>query len=330
MKAVWYEKTGPAATVLELGERPVPEPQAGEVRVRVLVSGVNPSDVKSRAGVRAPMAFPCVIPHSDGAGIIEAVGTGVTKDRIGERVWTWNAAWDRPYGTCAEFVCVPESQAVRLPDSVGFDAGACLGIPGMTASHAVFADGAVDGKTLLVTGGAGSVGNYATQLAKWGGARVITTVSGFVKAQHSRAAGADHVINYRDEDVASAVKAFTSGAGVDRIVEVELGGNLETSVKILKPGGAIAAYGSMAIPKPEFPVYPLMFKHITMRLILVYRLSGGERRRACELLTKAMEENALTHTIAARFPLEATAQAHRAVESGELIGNAVIDVSAGS
>ncbi len=328
MRAVWYESTGPAASVLQLGERPVPEPQRGEVRVRVLVSGVNPSDVKSRAGVRAPMAFPLVIPHSDGAGIIEAVGTGVSKDRIGERVWTWNAAWDRPHGTCAEFVCLPEGQALRLPDNVGFDAGACLGIPGLTATHAVFADGPVEGKTLLVTGGAGAVGQCAIQLAKWGGARVITTVSGFFKAQQSKAAGADHVINYRDEDVTSAVKAFTSDAGVDRIIEVELGGNIETSVKILKPNGVIAAYGSMAMPKPEFPVYPLMFKNITMRLILVYRLSEDERRRACELLTKAMKENALAPTIAARFPLEATAQAHTAVESGELVGNAIIDVSA--
>ncbi|OYW84276.1 MAG: hypothetical protein B7Z20_11135, partial [Sphingobium sp. 32-64-5] len=178
MRAVWYEAIGSAADVLRFGEMETPQPGPGEVRVRLHASGVNPSDVKTRIGARAPIAFPRVIPHSDGAGEIDAVGEGVSAARIGQRVWVWNAAWRRPFGTCAEYICLPEAQAVALPQGTSFEAGACLGIPASTACHAVFADGDVSGQTVLVTGGAGAVGHYAIQLARWGGARVIATVSG--------------------------------------------------------------------------------------------------------------------------------------------------------
>lgn len=326
MRAVWYQETGPAAQVLRYGELDDPQPGAGEVRVRLRASGVNPSDVKSRAGARSPIAFPRVVPHSDGAGEIDAVGAGVTAARIGERVWVWNAAWRRPNGTCAEYVCLPAEQAVHLPEGTEWEGGACLGIPASTACHAVFADGDVSGQTVLVTGGAGAVGHYAIQLARWGGARVIATVSGEAKARHAEAAGAHAVINYRTSDPVQAILAANRGKPVERIVEVEFGGNLAASTAVLAPGGVIAAYGSMADPEPQLPFYPLMFNHVTIRAMLVYLLSAGERAAVIDRLTRALEQGALSHAIAARFALDDTARAHEAVESGDLIGNAVIQI----
>jgi len=326
MKAAYYESVGPAAEVIRVVERPPPQPAPGEVRIRVHASGVNPSDVKSRAGSRGPLAWPCVIPHSDGAGIIDAVGSGVNASRISERVWTWNAAWRRPFGTCAEFVCLPSAQAVFLGANTDYEAGACLGIPAMTACHAALGDGPLTGRTVLVTGGAGAVGHYAIQFAKWSGAQVITTVSGAAKSVQAKAAGADHVINYRNQDVVAVVKELTSGGGVDRIVEVEFGGNLAASNQILKPGGVIAAYGSMAVPTPALPFYPMMFNHTTVHMLLVYALTAAQRKRACDLINSALAAGALRHQIAARFPLAETAKAHLAVESGVVIGNVVVNV----
>lgn len=226
MLAAWYERNGAARDVLTLGEMPDPVAGPGEVVVRILASGVNPSDVKSRQGTRGPMAFPRVIPQSDGAGIIVAAGEGVAASRVGQRVWVYNAQWQRPFGTAAELVALPAAMAMPLPESVSYAAGACLGIPASTAHHAVFADGPVARKTVLVTGGAGAVGHYAIQLARWGGARVLATASSAEKAEHAGEAGAEAVFNYRSEDVAAKVMAATAGAGVDRIVEVDLGANL--------------------------------------------------------------------------------------------------------
>ena len=295
--------------------------------MRIHASGVNPSDVKARGGSRGALAYPYVIPHSDGAGVVDAIGSGVSPSRMGERVWTWNAAWRRPFGTCAEFVCLPSAQAVSLPSNTGFDAGACLGIPAMTACHAALGDGPLGGKTVLVTGGAGAVGHYAIQFAKWSGATVITTVSGELKSQHAKAAGADHVINYREDDVVSAVRELTAGAGVDRIVEVEFGGNLAVSNQVLKVGGVIAAYGSAAVPTPQLPFYPMMFNHTTMHLLLVYALTDSQRERACGLIDSALAAGFLKHHIGARFSLDDTAQAHVAVETGSVIGNVIVNVS---
>lgn len=326
MRAVWYEETGLAEAVLQLGEMADPQPGPGEVRVRLRASGINPSDVKSRAGLRGPMAFQRVIPHSDGAGEIDAVGEGVSPARIGTRVWVWNAAYRRPFGTCAEYVCLPEAQAVPLPERTSFEAGACLGIPASTACHAVFADGDVTGQTVLVTGGAGAVGNYATQLARWGGARVIATVSGPEKAAAAEAAGAHAVVNYREGDVAAAILAANHGKQVDRVVEVEFGGNLAVTNAVLGEGGVIAAYGSMAEAEPKLPFYPLMFRHATLRMLIVYLLSAKERAETVARLTAALEAGALHHAIAASFDLVDSAKAHEAVESGRLIGNAVITI----
>jgi len=324
MRAVWYEATGTAQSVLRHGVLDDPLPGPGEVRVRVRASGVNPSDVKARSGTRGPMPFARVIPHSDGAGLIDAVGAGVDASRINSRVWLWNAAWKRANGTCAEYVCLPADQAVPLPQNTSWDAGACLGIPASTAAHAVFADGEVSGQTVLVTGGAGAVGHYAIQLARWGGARVIATVSGDEKAQIAHSAGAHAVINYRAGDTTAAVLDVAGGARVDRIIEVEFGGNLAVSEAVLAPGGVIAAYGSMAEPTPQIPFYRLMFNNTTLRMMLVYLLTAQERASVINRLTSALEANALHHAIAARFALDETAKAHEAIESGALIGNAVI------
>ncbi len=327
MKAVWYETVGPAAQVLHYGERPDPVPQAGEVRVRLITSGVNPSDVKNRSGSRGPMAFGWQIPHSDGAGVIDAVGEGVAPSRVGERVYTWNAAWRRAEGTCAESVCLPHDQAVALPDSMDFAAGACLGIPAMTAAHALFSDGDVAGQTVLVTGGAGAVGEIAIQLARWAGAHVIATVSNAAKGAVATAAGAHQVIDYRSANVVDAVRAATGGAGVDRVIEVEFGGNLPVTTQIVRTGGVIATYGSVAEPNPAIPFYPMMFANITVRMLLVYLIGPAERARVIARLAAAMADNALHPRIAARFALAETAAAHEAVESGSMIGNVVIDIA---
>ena len=326
MKAVWYDEVGPASQVLQVGERADPVPQAGEVRVRLKTSGVNPSDVKNRSGARGAMALPFQIPHSDGAGVIDAVGAGISQSRVGERVYTWNAAWKRSMGTCAQYVCLPHDQAVHLPDGVDFASGACLGIPAMTAAHALFSDGDLTGQTVLVTGGAGAVGEIAIQLARWSGARVIATVSNPAKAAVATAAGAHDVIDYRTQNVAEAVRAITGGAGVDRVIEVEFGGNLPVTVEIMRPGCVIATYGSMAVPTPELPFYPLMFANVTVRMVLVYLLAQQDRARAIDRLAAALADGALRPRIALRVPLADTAVAHGAVESGDPIGNVVIDI----
>jgi NADPH:quinone reductase len=326
MKAAWYDRNGPAREVLQVGALPEPAPGPGEVLVRVHVSGVNPSDVKSRAGARGGMAFPRIVPHSDGAGVIEAVGPGVDKARIGERVWLWNGQWRRPFGTAAERIAVPAAQAVRLPDGVDFEAGACMGIPAMTAEACLFSDGPLDGKTVLVTGGAGAVGHYAIQLAKWGGARVIATAGRAETVAACRDAGADLVIDYKRERVAERLRDATGGAGIDRVVEVEFGGNLETSLAAIKENGVIAAYASMGAPTPPLPFYPLMFKAVTLRLVLVYILSPEARRRSIANLTAALEAGALTHPLAGRFPLDDIARAHEAVEAGNKLGQILVSI----
>ncbi len=326
MKAVWYNDVGPAAQVLHWGERPDPVPADGEVRVRLKTSGVNPSDVKNRSGARGPMTLPFQIPHSDGAGVIDAVGAGVPPSRIGTRVYVWNAAWRRSMGTAAQRVCVPQDQAVPLPDTVDFAEAACLGIPAMTAAHALFSDGDIAGQTVLVTGGAGAVGEIAIQLARWAGAQVITTVSNAAKAEVARQAGAHAVINYRNEDVVDRVRQTSGGAGVDRVIEVEFGGNLAITRQIIRPGAVIATYGSMAEPTPALPFYPLMFANATIRTLLVYLLAPHERSLVIERLDNAMQAGALRPRIALRCPLEETAKAHLAVESGMMIGNVVIDI----
>ncbi len=327
MKAAFYDRNGPADEVLQVSELPMPVLGPGEVLVRVKASGVNPSDVKSRAGLRAKMSWPRVVPHSDGAGVIEAIGAGIDPARVGERVWLWNGQWQRPFGTAAEYIALPSFQAPHLPDGVPYEAGACLGIPAMTAHRCVFADGPVAGQTILVTGGAGAVGHYAIQLARWGGAKVIATVSGAEKAAHAKAAGADRIVNYKNEDVAQAVKDFSGGQGVDRIVEVEFGGNLATTLACLKTNGVIATYASSALMEPKLPFYPMMFQGVTLRMVLVYILPEDARRQSIQDINQALAQGALVHAIAGSYPLDNIADAHKAVESGKAIGNVVVTIA---
>jgi NADPH2:quinone reductase len=327
VKAVWYEQIGAADEVLRHDNIDNPEVSDGEVLVRIRTSGVNPSDVKTRGGARGELQFPRIIPHSDGAGKIEAVGNGVDKNRIGERVWLWNGAFGRAFGTCAEYISLPANQAVEMPENTTFEAGACMGIPASTAYHGVFSGGSVKNKTVLVTGGAGAVGHYAIQLAKWDGAQVITTVSGPEKGLAAEEAGADLVVNYKTDDVVEAVNNFTNAEGVDRIVEVEFGGNLSVSEQIIKTNGVIAAYGSVAVGNPELPFYNLMFKNAVLKMYLIYIVPGEARMKIIEGLTKALSENALVHQIAKSFDLTDTIQAHKTVEAGKLIGNTVINLA---
>ncbi len=325
MRAVWYERFGPAAEVLEFGEMADPAPGPGEVLVRLRASGVNPSDVKLRAGARpvARMAWPRVIPHSDGAGVIEAVGAGVDPARRGERVWVWNAAWERPFGTAAEHVALPSEQAVALPDGVSFAEGACFGIPAMTAWYAVMGDGPVSGQTILVTGGAGTVGRYAVQMARAAGARVIATVSSEEKARHSTA---EEWVNYRESDVAGAVMEMTGGAGVDRIVEVDFGANQAVDLALVKPGGVIAAYASAAEMAPRLDFYPFMFRDVRLHMLIVYRLAGAKRREGERQLTEWLEAGALRHAVVPGGGLADCAAAHDLVASGGKLGTVVLDI----
>ena len=252
MRAAYYESNGAAREVLRVGETAAQEPGPGEVRVRLLASGVNPSDVKSRAGLTRKIAFPRVIPHSDGAGEIDRVGEGVSPARVGERVWVWNGQWRRAFGTAAETITLPTEQAVPLPANVSMEAGACLGIPAYTGYQAVVLAGAVQGSTVLVAAGAGAVGHYAVQFAKHRGATVIATVSSPAKADIARQAGADHVIDYRRESVGERTMALTGMRGVDAVIEVDLAANAELLPQVLAPNGVAAIYGSGA-PEVAIP-----------------------------------------------------------------------------
>jgi len=327
MRAAFYERTGPAREVIEIGELPTAEPAPGEVRVRLACSGVNPSDVKSRAGLRSKeLPFPRIVPHSDGAGVIDRVGEGVPAARVGERVWVWNAAWKRAFGTAAQYVVLPAGQAVVLPPGVPFDAGACLGIPALTALHAVRMDGGVDGRSVLVTGGAGAVGHYAVQMAKMAGARrVMATVSGEAKAMLALQAGADEVIDYRQEDVVARVLAATDGQGVDRVIEVDFAANVSASLAAVRAEGDIVVYGS-GQSEIAVPFFPSIVKNVRLRFFIVYNLTAADRAAAIAQLTGWLRDGRLQHSIAARLPLDSIAEAHELVEGGRALGNVVLQI----
>ena len=330
MKAAYYESKGPARDVLRIGERPVPEPAPGEVRVRIRVSAVNPSDTKNRGGYRGnvTMPFPLVTPHQDGAGVIDAVGAGVDPARVGERVWVYEATFGRAFGTAAQYTTVPAHKAVRLPGGVGFDAGACMGIPAMTAHRCVFADGPVTGQTVLVQGGAGAVGYYAVQMAKLGGAaKIIATVSRDEQAARARDAGADAVVNYKSEDVAARVKAIAGAdSGLDRVIEVAFGTNVRTDVATLKPGGVIATYASDAVHEPPIPFWPMLAKDLTVRFVLVYAMSTQAHAEAAAFITDALGRGRLKHQIFRTFTLDDIVAAHEATEAMANVGKVLVQV----
>jgi NADPH:quinone reductase len=325
MKAAFYQETGAAAQVLKVGELESAPPGPGEVRVRVRTSGVNPSDVKSRSGrTRRTLSFPQVIPHSDGAGEIDAVGAGVPASRVGERVWLHNGQYKRPFGTAAKYVTLPAELAQPLPKNVDYAVGACIGIPLLTAWFAITRDGPVEGQTVLVAGGAGAVGHYAVQVARMKGARVLTTVSSREKAAHAKAAGADHVIDYRSENVEERVREIAPG-GVDRVIEVNLSSNAGLDARVLKPFGKCVVYGSDEEIAPV-PARMSISNSFSWNFFVVYEVPLAERLRAIAELTPLLAAGRFTHTIAARYPLERIVAAHEAVESGRVMGNVVVDL----
>jgi len=325
MLAAWYEQNGAARDVLRVGEQPDPRPGKGEVRVRLRASGLNPSDVKARGGSR-PVIPPRVIPNSDGAGTIDRVGAGVSRRRVGQRVWVYNGQWQRASGTSAQYIVLPAALAVPLPHKLSFQQGACLGIPVMTAHRSLFADGPIRKMNVLVTGGAGVVGHYAVQLARWAGAKVIATVSSTEKAMHARKAGAHAVIEYGREDIGARLNEITQGQGVDRVVDVEFGANLPGYVKALRPGAVVATYASMKVPAPTIPFYELMRLNFTLRMVFVYTMPAAAKARALADIARWVSTGRPKFAVAARFPLHDIVAAHELLEAGNKIGHVVLDI----
>jgi NADPH:quinone reductase len=326
MKAVWYERTGAAPDVLTYGDMPTPVAAPGEVRVKLEASGVNPADVGRRAGSYRAMEFPRVIPNSDGAGIIDQVGDGVTRLGVGQRVWLYNGQRNgRAFGTAAEYITLAEHLVTPLPAGISFAAGATLGIPCMTAWCCLFSDGPIAGQTVLVTGGAGAVGHYAVQLAKWGGARVIATLSSALKAEQARLAGADFTINYKTEDVVAKAMAFTDQRGVDRVVDVDFGGNIATTLKLMAMNSTIAVYATNGNRNPVIPMRDLMERCIALRPLVLFALPPPLLATAQADISKWLAAGPRLHNIAAQFALSETAQAHLAVEKGDKLGTVIVD-----
>ncbi|MBC7415309.1 MAG: NADPH:quinone reductase [Herminiimonas sp.] len=331
MHAAWYEKNGAARDVLQTGELPDPVPAPGEVRVRLVTSGVNPSDVKSRQA--RPLTVPRIVPHSDGAGIIDAVGAGVPQGRIGARVWVWNGQWKRALGTAATMIALPSQQAVTLPDNTGFDAGACLGIPVLTAFHALQLleqqIGSLAGKTILVIGASSAVGHYVTQIATRDlGATVIGTVGSVAKAEHARRAGAASTIDYKSADVAAEVLRLTEGRGVAAIVDMDLSSTIAlVPTGALADHGVILCYGSNVSDKVALPFRDMLFRSLALKFFVAYELTAQERTVACAGINRLLQAGMLDHAIGQRFPLDQVVAAHEAVEgaSGK-IGNVILDV----
>jgi NADPH2:quinone reductase len=338
MKAVSYTSTGDS-DVLTFGERPEPHAGDGEVRVRIHVSGVNPTDWKSRQGSGSSELPRPQVPNQDGAGVVDEVGAGVSDLAVGDRVWVWDAAYQRPDGTAQELVVLPRDQVVALPDGVGFDVGASLGIPALTAHRALtssesvpdeLAPGALEGRTVLVAGGAGAVGHAAIQLAVWAGATVIATVSSHEKAELARAAGAHHVVNYRDSDTAEAIGALAP-RGVDIVVEVNVAANAGLDTKITGRNATIASYADApGSAEVAIPIRPSMQKNLRWQFLLTYTVTPESKAAAVRAVSAALSDGALPVGAAhglpiTRFPLEQTAAAHDAVKDG-IVGKVLIDV----
>ena len=325
MRAVWYDRQGPARDVIVRGDLPDPEPGMGQVRVRLEASGVNPADTYRRRGA-VPAEYPRVVPNSDGAGIVDKVGDGVSAAWIGKRVWLYNGQRNgRWMGTAAEYIALDADLVTELPGHVGFAEGATLGIPAMTAHGCLFAAGPVQGKTVLVTGGAGAVGLYAVQLAAWAGAEVIATVSSGAKADRARAGGAAHTVNYRTENVAGRVMDITRGAGVDHVVDVDLGGNLAAMLASVRMNGSIAYYATNGALEPAVNLRALMAKNLTMRAFVLPNSPHADRKRAQSDLAAFIKTPGRLLPVAGRFPLYETAEAHVAVEAGGKEGTVVVE-----
>ena len=326
MKAATYHGFGKALDVLKIEHLAIPRPESKQIVVKMATSGMNPSDTKLRSGTSRALTDSWQIPGSDGAGTIHEMGDGVTSFQIGQRVWVFNAAFLRPNGTAAEYCLLEEWMVVPLSDDQIFQEGACLGIPVMTAHRCLFSDGDLLGKTVLVAGGAGVVANYAIQLAKWGGATVITTVSSEAKAQHAKLAGADFVLNYKIEDIVKRVNEITDDQGVDRVIEVDFGANLHLNAQILKPGGTSVMYAFVAPPTLPLPIGALMSKNITLKFTLIYTITPEQREKIISDINQWLAVKKPFFAIAQEYSLEQIADSHLAIESGNKIGHIIINI----
>ena len=326
MKAVWYTRQGAAPDVLQFGGQATPDAGPGEVRVRLHSSGVNPADMYRRSGTRYPMEGPLVIPHSDGSGIVDQVGDGVDRAWLDQRVWLYNGQrGGRLHGTAAEYIALDVDLVARLPASTSFHAGACLGIPCMTAHRCVTLGGSLEGKCVLVSGGAGAVGHYAVQWAKRCGARVITTVSSASKAEHARAAGADLALNYRSDDISTRIRSYTGNAGVDHIVDVDFGGNLPVFWPLVAVNGSIAFYATNGNPSPVFAAQEAMRRNISVHAVLLNSVPLSARRKAQADIVAWLSTGGMLHTVSSVHALPDCARAHVEVESGNKRGTVVVD-----
>jgi NADPH:quinone reductase len=312
MRAALFDRYGASSEVLRIEDIETPEPGPGEVRVKIEYSGVNPTDGKSRGGSTPRPIDGFQIPHHDGAGVVDSVGDGVDPGRIGQRVWTLMAAAGRRWGTAAQWSVVPADRAVPLPDGISAELGASLGVPAVTAHRCLLADGPVEGKTILVAGGAGAVGHFAIELAKFFGARVVTTVSGAEKAELARKAGADLVVNYRDPSATEEVSSFGQ---IDRVIEVALGANLALDLAVLKPGGEIVTYAAEPAD-PALPVRACMNANAILRFVLLYGVPAEAIQRAARDITTALAAGALTELPVHKFGLHDIAAAQDACQAG--------------
>ena len=324
MRAGWYESCGAAEEVFQIGDMPNPVAASGEILVRLYTSGINPSDYKRRANVKAGIEFPRVIPHSDGAGVVAALGTGTSGFKIGDRVWVFGAQWGRPFGTAAEFVSLPAAQVRPLPDDAGFDEGACFGIPAMTAYRAVFANGPVSGQTVYIPAALGRVGAYAVQLAKWGGAHVIANASGPDKCALARSLGADLCLDRLEGELEARLMAETNGHGVDRVIEIDFPGNLAMNERIVADGGGIASYGAASAPQATITLSPRRARNFSLQFVFVYSLRPGVMEETCAGVLRAQAAGALQHRIAGSFPLSELAQAHKFAEAQSGTGHVIV------
>lgn len=328
MKAIWYESVGPAQEALHYGVKPTPSPRPGEILIRIRASGVNPSDVKARAGLRggkSAMSYPEIIPHSDGAGIVVATGSPSSRFVPGDRVWLANAQWKRAFGTAAEFIAIDEALVFDLPEPVPFEIGAALGIPALTACHAVTGYGSVDSKIVLVSGGGGTVGSLAVQIAKQSGAFVVASGSSADKDRILRL-GADAFVDYRSGHLIADVLRATNGRRLDHVIEVEFGSNIQAIAELVSERSTIVAYGSAKLQQPMLPFYPLMFKGVRLELLLVYLLTQEERHAAAVRINEMLTSGVLEVAVSSVLPLEACAGAHEIVESGHRTGAVVLQI----
>lgn len=326
MKAAIYQTTGPAPDVLTTAEVPTPEPGPGEVRVRVHVHGVNPTDCKRRAGARGPIPHDRVIPGYDAAGVIHAVGADVDPGRVGQRVWIWEGAHQKWDGAAAEFVVVPDSRAMPLPDSADFALGASLGVPGMTAAHALRLGGPLAGETVLVTGGAGAVGCAAVAIAKHMGAQVIATVRDEARRADAEAAGADAVVGGDLKEIEARVKQLTGGAGVRCMVDVDLGAHLERSWRWVAINGTLSSYGSASDPAPTLDWPKFMYRNIAIRGVAIFEVEEADKRAAAAAVQAVLEAGAFPHRVDSTYAFDDIAQAHARQEEGRPRGKVLVEI----